>query len=336
MTDRLDFETRLEERIRARAALAMRPFDAAEIARQAVVVNGRRGRLGMLEWPSRRPALGRLLVALLLTIALLGAAAAVGALLRERAPVTHPVPFAQMTVIRQQVDAINARNTDAFIDTFIPEGVFAPGGDFRESSSLFGNSLPLVDDSLVEAWMAINRAWGFEAGIIACNEDPDGEMTAGYGEGRGKLMVVDCEVATRWPGLSLEITQRWRYEFHGSGLGHWAFEVLDLDPPERKLSLGYDGLESWEAWLATTDPGSADRYLNPRSIVSNCDGCLEWQDSLAPGDPERATRLGRLLWSAENEWSIQGHDFTPYGLIPYDPAFADEIEASIEEYLDSR
>jgi hypothetical protein len=337
MTDRLDFESRLEERIRARAALAVRPFDAAEIARHAVVVNGHRGRLGRLEWPSRHPALGRLVVAVLLAIALLGAAAGVGAFLRERASLIRPdpVPVGQMTVIRQQVDAINVSDVDAFIGTFAVGAVFGPGGDFRESSSLFGNSLPLSNTPLVEAWMAINDAWGFEAEIIACNQDPDPYPMFGYGEGRGELMVVDCEVATRWTSLSLEITERWNYEFRGLGLGHWGFELLDLNPDKRVLPLGYDGLEAWEAWLAATDPGSAARYLNPRSTVPNCEGCLEWQDSLAPGDPERATQLGRLLWSAEKDWSIQGHHFAPYGLIPYDPAFADEIEASLQQFLDS-
>jgi len=130
MTDRVDFETRLEERLRARAALASRPFDAAEIAREAVALNSRRRRFGRLEWASTRPALNWLVMALLLAIALLGAVAAVGALLR--AP--DPVPIERMAAIRQQVDAINARDADAFIDAFIPEGVFNPGGDFRQMS----------------------------------------------------------------------------------------------------------------------------------------------------------------------------------------------------------
>ena len=86
MTDRLDFETRLEERLRARAALASRPFDAAEIARGAVAVNGRRRRFGRLEWPSMAPAFRWLIVAVLLTMAVLGAVAGVGALLREPGP----------------------------------------------------------------------------------------------------------------------------------------------------------------------------------------------------------------------------------------------------------
>ena len=83
MTDRPHFETQLEERLRARAGLASRPFDAAAIARQAVTVSARR-RFGGLGWLStRRPNLGWLVVALLLAIALLGVVAGIGALLRE-------------------------------------------------------------------------------------------------------------------------------------------------------------------------------------------------------------------------------------------------------------
>ena len=74
--------------------------------------------------------------------------------------------------------------------------------------------------------------------------------------------------------------------------------------------------------------------LNPREAPA-CDGCDPLQDALAPGDPERAARLGPLLSSAKNDWSINGHRFWPRGLIPYDPAFADEIEASLQQFLDS-
>jgi hypothetical protein len=86
MSDRLTFETRLEERLRAQAALASRPFDAAAIAQQAVGVNGGRRRIGSLVWPATRPALRMVVIALLLLVALLGAAAGIGALLRESSP----------------------------------------------------------------------------------------------------------------------------------------------------------------------------------------------------------------------------------------------------------
>ena len=84
MTDGSYFETRLEERLRARAALASRPFDAAEIARHVVDADRRRGRFGALRWLSMRPAARVLVVALLLATAVVAAMAGVGALVQER------------------------------------------------------------------------------------------------------------------------------------------------------------------------------------------------------------------------------------------------------------
>jgi Tol biopolymer transport system component len=84
MPDRPDFETRLEERVRARAALASRPFDAGAIAHEVIGADTRRRGIGGLARPTMRPAFVWLLVALLLAIALLGAAVGVGALLHER------------------------------------------------------------------------------------------------------------------------------------------------------------------------------------------------------------------------------------------------------------
>jgi hypothetical protein len=98
MTDGLDFEARLAERLRAHAAVAARPFDAATIARQAVVGRGRPWSIGELAWPSRRPVLGWLIVALLLAIAAIGAVVGIGALVRGLGPgpfVWGPERFAQ-------------------------------------------------------------------------------------------------------------------------------------------------------------------------------------------------------------------------------------------------
>jgi hypothetical protein len=55
---------------------------------------------------------------------------------------------------------------------------------------------------------------------------------------------------------------------------------------------------------------------------------------MAPGDPDRAARLAPLMQNARNDWVINNWTFSPIGLIPYDPALADEIEASIQDYLD--
>ncbi|MFI5052874.1 MAG: TolB family protein [Acidimicrobiia bacterium] len=91
MTDRLDFEQRLEERLRARGTLAARPFDAAAIAHQAVAAAGPRRRSGPVAWLAPRPAFAWLIVAVLLTLALAGAVTLAGALTRQHAPVPPPV-----------------------------------------------------------------------------------------------------------------------------------------------------------------------------------------------------------------------------------------------------
>ena len=87
MTDRLDFETRLQERLRARAVRASRPFDAAAIAHQAVVAGRPRRTIGTLAWPAPLSALRWLAVALLLALALLAAVTVAGGLLRKPPPV---------------------------------------------------------------------------------------------------------------------------------------------------------------------------------------------------------------------------------------------------------
>jgi hypothetical protein len=89
MTDLLDFEARLEERLRARAAIASRPFDAAAIAHQAAVVGGR-SRFGPSMRLTDRLALrwAVLAVLALLALALVAAGVIVGSRLRDRpAPV---------------------------------------------------------------------------------------------------------------------------------------------------------------------------------------------------------------------------------------------------------
>ena len=87
MTDRLDFETRLQQRLRARAARAARPFDAAEIAHQAIVAARSRRRIGTLAWPATLSGFRWLAVALLLALALLAAVTVAGAFLRKPPPV---------------------------------------------------------------------------------------------------------------------------------------------------------------------------------------------------------------------------------------------------------
>jgi WD40 repeat protein len=82
MTDRLDFEARLEARLRARAAIASRPFDAAAIAQQAALAGGRR-RVGPSLRLADRSAL-RWAVLVLLALALVAAGVVAGSRLLER------------------------------------------------------------------------------------------------------------------------------------------------------------------------------------------------------------------------------------------------------------
>lgn len=83
MTDPSVFEQRLDARLRARAALASRPFDAMAIAHDAVAAGTRRRGIGALGWTVRRPVVAWLLIVLLLAIGLLGTVVLVGALLRH-------------------------------------------------------------------------------------------------------------------------------------------------------------------------------------------------------------------------------------------------------------
>lgn len=253
---------------------------------------------------------------------------------------TRDVPVENLATIRQLVAAVNTRDAAAFIGAFAADGYFNPHGEFHESSLPFGQHQPVSQVPLVEAWMSIIDAWGFEAGLLDCSRLTEIEVAGlrgnwGWPRSGPGASVIQCEVATRWQRLSLEITEGWVYEFRGSQLDNWGFVLLDLNPPERTLPLGYDGLEAWEAWLEANHPEATDRLLNRHSGECN-DDCEKWRAELAPSDPELAARLARLLDAAEKEWSVDGHDFTPGGLVPYDPALADEIEASIREYLNTR
>lgn len=251
-----------------------------------------------------------------------------------------PVPPADQTgqeteqtaIVRHVVDAINARDTASFLDIFASDGDFSPRGTFPASSGFLNNDHPVADAHLVRAWMAINEAWDLEVELIACDEI---ELRPGIRRSDGSDVRLHCEVATRWHRLSVEIREEWLFEFDGTKL-LWLHlgKLVDLNPGERALPLGYAGLERWERWLAANRPEDAARYLNPRitgraDLDCEGDGCQEWWDSAGP-------RFAPLLTDAKGSWSINGWEFRPHGLVPYDPQFAAEIEASIQAYLTDR
>jgi hypothetical protein len=155
-------------------------------------------------------------------------------------------------------------------------------------------------------------------------------------------------VRTRWHTLSLEVTEEWSYEFDGTTLLSWSTGLRDINPQDRTLPLGVDGLLDWERWLRANRPEDAARYLNPRWTGPKRD------DYMAPPYPACAhggpcpdelienlaawdnSKFAPFANNAEKKWSINGRDYASSGLVPYNPRFADEIQASIQAYLDDR
>jgi hypothetical protein len=122
----------------------------------------------------------------------------------------------QVAIIRQMADAINARDTDAFIDLFARKSGFNSRGFFPSSSSL-GPSLPVADTELVWAWMDINDAWGLQAEVEVCDA-----MTGPIRRVFDQTDVrIECEVRARWHNLSLETIEGWNFEFEGTRLLAW-------------------------------------------------------------------------------------------------------------------
>ncbi len=247
MTDRLDFETRLERRLRARAAIATRPFDAAAIAREAVAVNGRRRRLAGLEWPSGRPALRWQAMALLLAIALLGAVAAVGALLRE----PDPVPVERMSVVGHVIDAVSKRNAESLRALLTEDAVLEfPGIDGRagREGDVYVSDRKMTEDfNLPESWLEAIDRWGMEAHLGSC------QTLAGA--------TISCAVRTRFRTLQLEIGEEWTFEFDGARVIRLGMLRVDSDPPDRLMPLTLADLPAWEAWLRDAHPDRAARML---------------------------------------------------------------------------
>jgi hypothetical protein len=265
------------------------------------------------------------------------------------APITSPLPAEQTAVIARQVVALNSRDAEAFIEIFADDGAFNPRGTFASSYGLFSNTQPVANRSLVESFMAINEAWRFEAEVVACDQLSKSEYARRYG------LHYDtgdsfghCAIKSRWPTLSLELGEWWGYEFKGTNILWWSQRVRDAAPADRTLPLGLEGLLQWESWLGRTNSDAAARLLNPRvfPVTVPCSSgpvfVGEGHTTTAPPEPpctwssddvdvERITSDGN--GRGDRDWVVAGQNFAPSALIPYDPTVADEIRASIEEFL---
>ena len=214
------------------------------------------------------------------------------------------------------VDAINAGDTNAFVHLFAPDGAFSPRGSFDESSEGLVGTQPISEGPLVEAWIAINDAWGFEADLRGCTRcpapsRPDGGSSARSPPGGQAVPGDHRAVALRAPG-----PERW---------SSWEPECSTSTGPSGTLAaLGYSGLEAWETWLDANHPEDAARWLEPAA---------ERRHVEADEDLELAARPVPLVATQIGTGSIDGIASIRSGLVPYDPAFADEIDASINEYL---
>ena len=124
-----------------------------------------------------------------------------------------------MATVERMIDAINARDADAYIDLFAPDGGFDPRGTF-DTSAMFPNSQPISDEPGVRAWMAIQDAWGFEADVRTCTVDPseplriaNAERPLGRVRGRGALAEAlpgdHRAVALRAPRGEIDLLGGW-------------------------------------------------------------------------------------------------------------------------------
>ncbi len=288
-----------------------------------------------------------LLVALTATIAIGSGVVRVPKVV-DRAPTTTLSAERTDAVVRQ-VAALNRRDAEAFVAEYAADAAFDPRGTFEASSSLYANTLPIADRALVEPFMAINEAWGFEAELMSCEQLDRADFIRRYGLHHDRSdSFGHCVVRSRWSRLSLEIGEWWAYEFAGTEVLWWTQHVRDATPTAGELTLGLDGLLDWESWLRSTDPEAASRLLNPRvfPVVVPCGAQPVFTDEshTALASPEPACEwssdadVDRIVSSrrygrAEDDWTFAGARFAPNALVPYDPALASEIEASIEEFL---
>ena len=169
-----------------------------------------------------------------------------------------------MVTVDRMLDAVNTGETDAFVDLFAPDGSLQPQRGFFTDSFTINDVQPTAQTDRIEAWMATNDAWDFEAEVISCTADPAEPLNVGQASDGW----IECQVASRWPKLALEVTERWRFELRGERLVHWQPVPLDLDPSEREMPVGYPGLLAWEAWLEANHPEDAALWLNPTAAES--------------------------------------------------------------------
>lgn len=311
MTDRLDFESRLGERLRGRASLASRPFDATTIAREAIAASGRHRRIGALAVPSMRPALRWLLVFLLFAMVVLGAVAGAGALLQDPTAV-DALATPQTTVPTAAGWTVTGSMTRARGDhsaTLLPDGrVLVAGG------SAFTPASAEIYDPGTGSWsatgdMTVGRPRGHTATLL-----PDGTVLVVGGDVEDNA-IKSAELYD--PGTETWTATGAMVEPHGRG--HTATllpdgRVLvaggitlgrDARPPKLASAELYDPVtRSW----STTGTMSVDRYYHTATLLP--DGTVLVAGSV------HSSSSAELYDPTTGSWTVTGsmhngrHDFT--------------------------
>jgi hypothetical protein len=155
---------------------------------------------------------------------------------------------------------------------------------------------PLAE--VIPTWMENAEAWGLDAVIRSCKPHTGSR--------------IECDVRTRWHTLQMEMAERWTFSFEGRHLESLVMTRSNPDPTDRLLPLGYSDLDSWESWLKETHPVKAAAL------------------GLLPDEEERRSD------DREDCPQVPDCSYLFAMLLRYDPTQAEEIGASIQEYLDSR
>lgn len=223
-----------------------------------------------------------------LTAAAIFAAVAVAAwgLLRSRP--TEPasqgdIPVEPTEIVRQVVEAANARDADLLASSFADDGEFRPYAGFGG-----GYPGPFPFAEVIPAWMDAAEEWGLEARVRSCEQLTES--------------VVSCDVRTLWHTLQMEMGERWKFAFERGRLGSLVMVRSDLDPDDRFLPLSYTDLDRWESWLTRNHPRQAAVWLeNDPRYAQFLRYQLAYADKIGASIEEYLTAGERLRRGADGD-----------------------------------
>jgi hypothetical protein len=149
-------------------------------------------------------------------------------------------------VIGQVVDAVNSRDLAALRSSFAAgANVVLPQVRSDGLQENAASDWEVSTEDFLEAWMSPIDAWDMEAELGSCQAETESTFR--------------CDVTTRWHVMQVEIGEEWTFEFDGPEVTRLEMALVEPNPTNRTLPLGYDDLASWESWLEETYPEQAAR-----------------------------------------------------------------------------